>query len=202
MFSSRLKELRTQHSLSQSEVARILKVARSTVSMYEKGDREPNQDILKRISVYFGVPVDFLIGAPPFDLWDAVNSNRAAFFSSVPILRNKKEQFKIIWGIDINDPESVSIQRLVSFISHCVETISLNEESGFVVRLNHNFSYLSKEKTEPDTSGHPTSASSRHLLTIYNQLNDEGQEKLVDYAEDLSASGRYIKTDSAGVVEA
>lgn len=199
---NRLKELRETKNISMAQTARDLGIPYTTYVGYEKGDREPNQDILKRISVYFGVPVDFLIGAPPFDLWDAVNSNRAAFFSSVPILRNKKEQFKIIWGIDINDPESVSIQRLVSFISHCVETISLNEESGFVVRLNHNFSYLSKEKTEPDASGHPTSASSRHLLTIYNQLNDEGQEKLVDYAEDLSASGRYIKTDSAGVVEA
>lgn len=33
------------------------------------------------------------------------------------------------------------------------------------------------------------------------QLNDEGREKLLDYAADLVASGRYIKTSSPGVVQ-
>lgn len=45
------------------------------------------------------------------------------------------------------------------------------------------------------------SPSAQQLLNIYEDLNDEGQEKLIDYAEDLSASGRYIKTDPAGMVE-
>ena len=32
------------------------------------------------------------------------------------------------------------------------------------------------------------------------QLNEEGREKLLDYAADLVASGRYIKTDTTGMV--
>lgn len=40
-----------------------------------------------------------------------------------------------------------------------------------------------------------------HLLSIYRDLNDEGQEKLVDYADDLAASGRYKKGNSFEVVE-
>lgn len=31
------------------------------------------------------------------------------------------------------------------------------------------------------------------LMQAWFQLNDEGREKLTDYAEDLAASGRYIK---------
>ncbi len=31
------------------------------------------------------------------------------------------------------------------------------------------------------------------LMQAWSQLNDEGREKLTDYAEDLAASGRYIK---------
>lgn len=38
------------------------------------------------------------------------------------------------------------------------------------------------------------------LSDALEQLNDEGREKLLDYAADLVASGRYIKTDSAGMV--
>lgn len=37
------------------------------------------------------------------------------------------------------------------------------------------------------------------LRNALDQLNDEGREKLLDYAADLVASGRYIKTDSLGV---
>ena len=32
------------------------------------------------------------------------------------------------------------------------------------------------------------------VLKLYRQLNTEGQEKLIDYADDLIRSGKYIKT--------
>ena len=35
------------------------------------------------------------------------------------------------------------------------------------------------------------------LMKLYDKLNDEGQEKLIDYADDLVSSGKYIKTDQA-----
>lgn len=34
------------------------------------------------------------------------------------------------------------------------------------------------------------------LVALYRGLNLEGREKLLDYADDLSASGKYIKTSS------
>lgn len=37
------------------------------------------------------------------------------------------------------------------------------------------------------------------LLGLYDELNDEGRERLLDYAEDLTASGRYKKGYSAGL---
>lgn len=40
----------------------------------------------------------------------------------------------------------------------------------------------------------------KFLRGSLEQLNGEGREKLLDYAADLVASGRYIKTDSAGLV--
>ena len=39
-------------------------------------------------------------------------------------------------------------------------------------------------------------ASDRKLLSLLHQLNDEGQEKLIDYADDLVQSGKYIKIDA------
>lgn len=40
------------------------------------------------------------------------------------------------------------------------------------------------------------------LADALDQLNEEGQEKLLDYAADLVAGGRYIKTGSSGLGQA
>lgn len=41
-----------------------------------------------------------------------------------------------------------------------------------------------------------------NLILQYRCLNPEGQEKMIDYATDLVASGRYIKNGPDGLVEA
>lgn len=38
-----------------------------------------------------------------------------------------------------------------------------------------------------------------HLVALYRGLNLEGREKLLDYADDLAASGKYIKTGANGM---
>lgn len=54
--------------------------------------------------------------------------------------------------------------------------------------------------------GRPVSTSKQshrlgELSNSMEQLNEEGQDKVVDYAADLVASGRYIKDDQLGVVQ-
>ena len=41
----------------------------------------------------------------------------------------------------------------------------------------------------------------QELLAFYRNLNAEGCEKLLDYADDLVSSGKYIKNGSAKLVE-
>lgn len=41
------------------------------------------------------------------------------------------------------------------------------------------------------------SAPEEQLISSFRQLNGEGQSKVIDYAADLAASGRYIKDLSA-----
>lgn len=38
--------------------------------------------------------------------------------------------------------------------------------------------------------------SERRLISLYRQLNIEGQEKMIDYADDLVQSSKYIKIDA------
>ena len=58
----RLKELREQRGISQTELANFLGVVRSTICQYEKGNRRPYINILGKLSDYFNVSVDYLLG--------------------------------------------------------------------------------------------------------------------------------------------
>lgn len=39
------------------------------------------------------------------------------------------------------------------------------------------------------------------LMQNFDQLNQEGQERLVETSDDMVSSGKYIKTDSTGLVQ-
>ena len=64
MFGSKLRELRKQAGLSQEELAKKLGVSKSTIGMYEQGQRKkPQSDVvLKKIADYFSVSLDYLMG--------------------------------------------------------------------------------------------------------------------------------------------
>ena len=64
-FSENLRELRRAARLSQEDIARELGLAKSTVSMYERGNRKPNLQMLAKLSELFSVSVDVLLGTAP-----------------------------------------------------------------------------------------------------------------------------------------
>lgn len=115
-FSIRFKELRLNHKLTQDDLAKKLKISKSSISMYENGNREPDFETLELIADYFNVDMNFLLG-----------------------------------------------------------------------KSNNTTRILNKQQYD--------------LLSMYDQLNDEGQEKVSDYTSDLVASGRYKKDRENGMVE-
>ncbi|HFL2413383.1 TPA: helix-turn-helix domain-containing protein [Clostridioides difficile] len=62
MFAKRLKELRIDAGLKQSELAKELDISPSTIGMYEQGRRSADQETLLKISDFFNVSTDYLLG--------------------------------------------------------------------------------------------------------------------------------------------
>ncbi len=124
-FHLRIRELRISRKLSQQELAEYLKISKSSINMYERGEREPGLDLLEAIADFFNVDMDYLMG------------------------------------------KSDNPQKYISNSANCV---ILTED----------------EKT---------------LVDIYRNFNDEGKEKLLDTASDMSQLERYKKCDKPDVVE-
>ncbi len=58
----RLRELRQEHNWSMKEAAQKIGLPYTTYIGYEKGEREPNSEMLIKLADFFGVSVDYLIG--------------------------------------------------------------------------------------------------------------------------------------------
>ena len=61
-LSERLKQLRLEKDLRQDQLAKLVHVEKSSISMYENDVRQPSYDVLIRYADIFGVSVDYLLG--------------------------------------------------------------------------------------------------------------------------------------------
>lgn len=61
---TKLRKLRDSIDKTQLELSKLLHVTKSTISMYERNERTPSPDILKKYSQLFDVSIDYLLGTP------------------------------------------------------------------------------------------------------------------------------------------
>lgn len=61
-ISKILRDLREDSDLSQSELAKKLRINQSTLSLYEKGERTPTYENLLALANYYDVSLDYLTG--------------------------------------------------------------------------------------------------------------------------------------------
>lgn len=59
---NRIKILREELNITQQELADKLNGAKSTIAMYEKGDRKPSMEVLIKLSEIFDCSIDYLLG--------------------------------------------------------------------------------------------------------------------------------------------
>ena len=62
-ISAKLKELRAKKGLSQERVAEQLYVSRQAISKWENGEALPDMENLVAISKFYGVSIDYILGA-------------------------------------------------------------------------------------------------------------------------------------------
>lgn len=61
-FSENLRRLRKEKCLSQEQLANYIGVSKSSINMYERGEREPSFETTEAIADFFNVNFDFLLG--------------------------------------------------------------------------------------------------------------------------------------------
>ena len=62
MFGKRIRKLRLEQNLKQKDLAAKLGISTSSVGMYEREERQPDVETLKKIADFFNVSIDYILG--------------------------------------------------------------------------------------------------------------------------------------------
>lgn len=108
-FGQRLRELRLKSNMSLRELSEKLNISFSALGNYERNNREPNFDTLKKIADFFDVSLDYLLG-----LSDNPN---IITFTDVFYGANYSTKRKIFSLIEqLNDEEQNAVYKYVNFL--------------------------------------------------------------------------------------
>ncbi len=95
-FGTRLKELRKSKHITQQELAEAVNLVKSSISAYEKDLKYPSIDVLIKLSNYFDVSCDYLLGLTDnieikhYDLTEEQREIIIKMITQFHLLNNKK----------------------------------------------------------------------------------------------------------------
>lgn len=99
MFGTRLHALRKERKMRQEDMAKQLGIARTTYAMYEQGNREPDYNTLIKLSAFFEVSIDYLLGTTNIrhfnEIYDPKLHQWFTEIKNAPI--QKREELKRFW---------------------------------------------------------------------------------------------------------
>lgn len=62
MYLKRLKDLREDNELYQSDIAKLLNITRQQYSLYELGKRTIPIDLLDKLATFYNTSTDYILG--------------------------------------------------------------------------------------------------------------------------------------------
>ena len=116
-FGKRLRALREQRGLRQEDIGKVINVGKSAVSQWESGARIPDLETVNRLSSYFGVSVDYLLGrtdSRETPQHDKINTSADEVTELLETL-HKRPEMKMLFSITKNATKE-DIEKAVKII--------------------------------------------------------------------------------------
>ena len=106
-MKNRIRELRKTRGMTMKQLGEVVGLAESTISQYETGKRQPDNETLLKLGELFEVTVDYLLGAAQKETAPTPKSERSI----------EKDDLKFaLWGTsDIDDDLLDEVKRFADF---------------------------------------------------------------------------------------
>lgn len=123
-FAMRLKKLREQKRLNQTELANLLKVSNGSISKWERGDRQTDYETLEKIADTFNVTIDYLLGRS--DSKQEFNESQMNFSTPQEALSFilKQDMVADFGGYDLDNMSDDEIMEMADDIADMLKIIS------------------------------------------------------------------------------
>lgn len=158
MPKNRIAELRRDHDMNQRELGEKLGVAQTTISAWERGQNEPDNAALYKMSKMFYASIEYIMG------YGADDFKQGLTLEQCKELQQKREQER--WERRQYEEEVLEIER------------AEEREREKIIREVHQDEYKTAEK--PDTfEGYMASL-------IIDRRNKEQREKLLEILEKIA----------------
>lgn len=133
---NRLAELRKEKNLSMKETAVRLHLPYTTYVSYEKGDREPNSEILIKLADFYNTTVDFILGV-----------SKSTQNNDLKLSNHEK---KLVISYREHPEMQLSVDRLLGIEEEKVHIIPIAARNGNNKPLKLTGSELEARKNLPD----------------------------------------------------
>lgn len=191
-----IARLRKYLGLTQAEFAKSLNVSRTTVTMWEIEQRQPDYHILKEISTKYAVSADYIIGNGVFQNWDEIINNKDAVFGELCQLipadycatgaeKNLIAQLDIAFHWDFDEIW------LARWFTYAVKSVSFDTDDGWPeITLTNEFQSAINAYRRAHLDNQPKVYDSKTLMDNFvHRMQSNADE------EDM-----FIKYDPTGVV--
>lgn len=94
-FGDKLRSLRTEAGMTQTDLAKRLNITKSVVSYYELQERTPSPDVLIKLADIFHVSTDYLLGInhkKMIDVSDLSEEDMRFLLITIETLRKKNNK--------------------------------------------------------------------------------------------------------------
>lgn len=94
-FGDKLRSLRTEAGMTQTDLAKRLNITKSVVSYYELQERTPSSDVLIQLADIFHVSTDYLLGVnhkKMIDVSDLSEEDMHFLLLTIETLRKKNNK--------------------------------------------------------------------------------------------------------------
>ena len=131
-FAERLRSLRQEKGWSQQRLADNLKLSKSSVNMYERGEREPGFETMEAIADLFNVDMNYLYGRTDVKIADPIVWDTDSSLAQSPIppgqgskkapgaksgeVSEEEIKFALFGGGPVTDAQYEEVKQFVRFI--------------------------------------------------------------------------------------
>lgn len=182
-FADRLKQLRQEKKLTQSELAHRLKIGRSALAMYELGKRIPKYKTIDTFADFFNVSADYLRGKTSSRRGEILSSKQQkAWFNQIKETAKKEGH---------NIPDSIqTLPELSTFIEESKLEGIIKSQRETINKLAAMNEQLRKQQPELNSRDEREIASDlEDMMNSVSSAAFEGEDDI----EDIEAFKATIK---------